>query len=298
LWRGVGESPLSSGMSGAGEPRDSLLDGTGGVPPKVDSIGILAALQTSKPPPCAEPPALEPLPARISVTPQTSKPPLYTQPVRPAAEVSAPDRIWDAESVQSDDAPPVQPNASSHMTLETIFRKYADGLSPVGPVATGAPALFPSPCAPLPEPPSEPGGVGRSALAEAVVAAAAAAAGLHSGDEEDEEPPASDDGSGIRSPRSGPRDAASTPSILVDSPEARFACRAKWQRLGRRVTFREGNCTYDVQPYSEVYGVHPRFFDFDAEGNKVEAGTIDDVISSFAGGLWAWFQPQYEVLTH
>jgi len=60
--------------------------------------------------------------------------------------------------------------------------------------------------------------------------------------------------------------------ILIKSKEARFARRAKTHRLGQRVCFPDPamtQTTHDVTPYSEVYGVHPRRFQFDAEGNKM-----------------------------
>jgi hypothetical protein len=46
-------------------------------------------------------------------------------------------------------------------------------------------------------------------------------------------------------------------------------------KISRRVAFACSSgghvrvSEYSVQPYAEVYGVHPRYFDFDADGNKL-----------------------------
>lgn len=76
--------------------------------------------------------------------------------------------------------------------------------------------------------------------------------------------------------------------ILMTSKEARFARRAKTQRLGQRVCFPDPamtQTTHDVTPYSEVYGVHPRQFEFDAEGNKIHGSPF--ATKGVSSALWS-----------
>ena len=54
-------------------------------------------------------------------------------------------------------------------------------------------------------------------------------------------------------------------------------CAASWFGSGRptRVLFREIVEIFEVVPYSEVYGLHPRCFNFDAQGRKIpSANTV------------------------
>jgi hypothetical protein len=47
------------------------------------------------------------------------------------------------------------------------------------------------------------------------------------------------------------------------------------KKLSKQVSFSNlENTQYDVVPYSEVYGDHPREFHFDADGNKVSTAAL------------------------
>lgn len=193
-------------------------------------------------------------------------------------EAGRSDKCWAAEADGFDDGP-LQPHSSSHVGMNALLRKCANAWSPKWvPFALGTPA-FASVEVPLPQPPAE--------LRPRRSCEAVASSPVES--ESELEDPSADTTDGCSHAATAEDvGARQQTSILLDSKEARFMYRAKWQRVRRRVSFAETPESKHITPYAEVYGMHPRLFDFDSLGNKVKPMS-SELMSLRFGSRWEWF---------